>query len=356
MPDVAFVMAEEFNAILNFCSSVFALRLSCDHNGPVQATVEEVIFPVKYAEFADVFSLTLVRKLPSRAPHNHAIEIKNSQPLFGPIYLLSAVELDVLKKYIKDNLEKGFIVPSTSPAEASILFTKKKNRDLWLCVDYQGLNALTCKNKHPLPLINKVLDQLIKAKIYTRLDFKNAYNLICIKEGDKWKTAFYMQYKYYQYNVIPFGLVNAPAIFQTYINRALMGILDVFATMYLDDIMIYSKTPKDHQQHVKDILAQLHQFCLFCKLSKCKFGVTTMSFLKFVVSTSGVSIKSDRVESILNWPKPRSHRNIQVFLSFANFYWQFIKDFAQISSALSSMLKSSKKSKFSGLDMVYCIR
>ena len=248
----------------------------------------------------DVFCPTLVRKLLLHVLHDHAIKIGDGQPPFGPIYLLSAVELDVLKKYIKNNFEKSFIVPSTSLAEAPIPFTKKKNAGLQLCVDYWGLNVLTRKNKHLLPLINKVLDWLVKAKMYTRLDHKDAYNLICIRERDEWKMAFCTRYGYYQYNMMLFGLVNAPAMFQAYINRALRGILDVFATAYLNNIMIYSKTPEDHQQHVRNILARLRQFCLFCKLFKCEFGIATMSFLGFVVSTSGVSMESNRVESILN--------------------------------------------------------
>ena len=139
----------------------------------------------------------LVRKLLPHAPHDHAIETSNDQPLFSLIYLLSAVELDVLKKYIENNLEKGFIVPSMSSVEAPILFTKKKDKGLRLCIDYQGLNAFMRKNKHLLLLINKVLDQLVKAKIYTRFDFKNAYNHIHIQEKDEWKTAFCMQYGHY---------------------------------------------------------------------------------------------------------------------------------------------------------------
>ena len=233
---------------------------------------------------------------------------------------MSAVELDVLKKYIKDNLEKGFIVPSTSPVGALILFTKKRDGGLRLCVNHRDLNALTCKNKHPLLLINEVLDRLIKVKIYTYFDLKDAYNLIYIRERNEWKTAFCTRYRHYQYNVMPFGLVNAPAMFQPYINRALMGILDVFATAYLDNIMIYFETREDHQWHIKDVLVWLHQFCLFCKLFKYEFEVTITSFLEFVVSMSRVSMESNRVESILNWPKPRSHRDIQVFLNFANFY------------------------------------
>ena len=192
LSDIAFVTAEEFNTILNSYSGVFELRLSYDSNRPVQATVKEMVLLVEYANFADVFSPTLICKLPPHALHNHAIEIGDGQLWFGLIYPLSAVELDVLKKYIKNNFEEGFIVPSTSLVEAPILFTKKKNRGLQLCVDYWGLNTITHKNKHPLLLINKVLDWLIKAKIYTYLDLKDTYNLICIQEGDKWKTAFCM--------------------------------------------------------------------------------------------------------------------------------------------------------------------
>ena len=158
IPDVAFVTAEEFNVIFNSYSSVFELRLSCDGNGPVQTTVEEVVLPVEYADFANVFSPILVYELPPHTLHDHAIETSNGQPPFGPIYPLSAIELNVLKKYIKDNFEKGFIIPSTFPAWAPILFTKKKNEGLQLYVNYQGLNALTCKNKHSLPFINKVPD------------------------------------------------------------------------------------------------------------------------------------------------------------------------------------------------------
>ena len=159
--DMAFVMAEEFNIIFNFCSDVFELRLSYDGNGPVQAIVKEMVLLVEYTDFVDVFSPTLVRKLPSHALHDHAIEIGNGQPPFGPIYPLSAVELDVLKKYIEDNLEKSFIVPSTSPTEALILFMKKKDGGLQLYIDYWDLNMLTRKNKHLLLLINEALNWFV---------------------------------------------------------------------------------------------------------------------------------------------------------------------------------------------------
>lgn len=158
LSDVAFVMTEEFNTILNSCCSVFELQLFCDSNGSVQATVKKVILSVKYTDFTYVFSLTLVCKLPPHALYDHAIETRNGQPSFGSIYPLLAIELNVLKKYIEDILEKSFIVPSMSPVGASIFFTKKRNEDLQLCVNYQGLNALPCKNKYLLLLINEVLD------------------------------------------------------------------------------------------------------------------------------------------------------------------------------------------------------
>jgi hypothetical protein len=136
-----------------------------------------------------------------------------AQPPFGPIYNLSQNELSELKDYIEENLAKNFIQHSKSPAGAPIFFVKKKDGSLWMCVDYRGLNKITVKNRYPLPLISGLLDQLGHAKIYTKIDLRGAYNLVCIKEGDEWKTAFRTRYGHFEYNIMPFGLINAPAIF-----------------------------------------------------------------------------------------------------------------------------------------------
>ena len=147
-----------------------------------------------------------------------------------------------MKTYIETHLKTGFIRPSKSPAGAPILFDKKPNGSLRLCVDYRGLNNLTIKNRYPLPLIGESLDRLGRAKRFTQLDLTSAYHQMRIKEGDKWKTAFRTRYDHFEYQVMPFGLSNAPASFQGYNNKILAEKLDIFIIVYLDNIFIYTES------------------------------------------------------------------------------------------------------------------
>ena len=165
----------------------------------------------------------------------------NKQPPYGPIYSLGPVELETLKTYIEANLANSFIRPSKSPAVAPILFVRKKNNSLRLCVNYRELNNLTIKNCYPLPLISKSLNHLGHAKRFTHLDLTNAYHQMRIREGDEWKTAFQIRYGYFKYQVMLFGLFNTPASFQRYVNKILVKKLDIFVIVYLDNILIYTE-------------------------------------------------------------------------------------------------------------------
>ena len=197
--------------------------------------------PEEYEDFADVFSEKEASEFPAYTWTEHAIDlVEGKEPPYGPIYNLSEKELAVLRDYLRDSMVKRWIRKSTSPAGAPILFVTKKDGSLRLCVDYRGLNKITIKNRYPLPLIDETLDRLSKARIFTKLDLRDAYHRIRIWRGDEWKTAFRTRYGYYEYRVLPFGLSNAPATFQAYINQALLGILDVYCVVYLDDILIYS--------------------------------------------------------------------------------------------------------------------
>src|SRR5690606_7659833 len=188
-------------------------------------------------------------------PYDHAIPLKEGfTPPFGPLYSLSHNELKTLREWLDDNLSKGFIRASSSPAGAPILFVKKKDGSLRLCVDYRGINEGTIKNRYPLPLIKETLNQLSRAKIYTTLDIRGAYNLVRMAEGDEWKTAFRTRYGLFESLVMPFGLTNAPATFQHFINDVLRPYLDQFCTAYLDDILIYSDNLEDHVKHVRLVL------------------------------------------------------------------------------------------------------
>ena len=199
----------------------------------------------KYLNFADVLSPDLATELPKHTEINtHAIDLEEGeQPPYRPIYSLRLVELETLKTYIETNLANGFIRPSKSLAGAPMLFDKKPDGSFCLCVNYQGLNNITIKNRCPLPLVGESLDRLGRAKQFTQLDLTSAYHLMRIKEGDKWKTACQTQYGYFEYQVMPFGLINAPGSFQGYVNKILAEKLNIFVIVYLDDILIYTKDP-----------------------------------------------------------------------------------------------------------------
>ena len=182
------------------------------------------------------------------------------------------MELETLKTYIETYLKTGFIWPSKSPAGAPILFDKKLDGSLRLCVDYRGLNNLTIKNRYPLPLIGEALDRLGRAKRFTQLDLTSAYHRMRIREGDEWKTAFRTRYGHFEYQVMPFGLSNAPTSFQGYINKILAKKLDVFVIVYLDDILIYTEDERQgHVEAVQWVLDLLRKNGLFANLKKCRF-------------------------------------------------------------------------------------
>ncbi len=230
--------------------------------------------PAKYSDYADVFSSDLAMELPENTEMNeHAIKlIKGKQPPYGLIYALSLVKLETLKAYIKTHLKTRFIRPSKSLAEAPILFDKKPDSSLRLCVDYRGLNNLTIKNRYSLPLIGEALDCPGRAKRFIQLDLTSAYHQMRIREGDKWKTAFRTRYGHFEYQVMPFGLSNVPASFQGYINKILAGKLDIFVVVYLDNILIYIEDPgQPHMDVVQWVLEQLQKHGLYTNLKKYRF-------------------------------------------------------------------------------------
>ena len=179
---------------------------------------------------------------------------------------------------------------------------------------------MTKKNWYPLPLIGEALDWLSGAKIYTKLDIRVAYNRVWMNEGDEWKTTFQTWYGHYEYCVMPFGLANALATFQGFINYALQDLLDICCIAYLDDILIYSDDDAEYVEHVWAVLKCLQEYRLYVKLEKCKFHMWHVGFVGYVVTPNSVSMEEDHVSTIYDWPKPQTHREVQVFLGFANFY------------------------------------
>jgi Reverse transcriptase (RNA-dependent DNA polymerase) len=169
-------------------------------------------------------------------------------------------------------------------------------------------------------LISETLDRLNRAKRFTKFDLRDAYHYIRIKRGDEWKTAFHTRYSHFEYIVMPFSLTNAPATFQSYINEALRGYLDIFCITYLDDIMVYLKRVEDYKEHVRKVLERLRQYSLYAKLSKCLFSVEELEFLGYIIGILGISMDYRRVATIRDWLTLTTYREIQIFIRFSNFY------------------------------------
>jgi Reverse transcriptase (RNA-dependent DNA polymerase) len=192
---------------------------------------------------------------------------------------MSPVELEAARKYIEENLRKGFIRHSQSKCSAPIIFAKKGDGTLRLCVDYRGLNKLTIKNRYLIPLIGELLERMNNAKYFTKFDVRDEYNRLLVAPGEEWKTAFRCRYGLFEYTVMPFGLCNAPGTFQHYMNDTFREFLDDFLVVYLDDLLIYSRDLKEHKKHVRKVLEKLREAGLFLKPSKCQFHVQEVEFL-----------------------------------------------------------------------------
>ena len=300
--------------------------------------------PECYRDLVDVFSKSESQTLPPHRGHlDHHIPLeKDAKPVFGPIYNLSELELKVLKQYVSEKLKQGIIRPSTSPFGSPVLFVKKPDGSLRLCVDYRALNCITIKNRYPLPLTTEIMDRIKGATHFTRLDIRDAFNRLRVAKSDEWKTAFRTRYGHFEYLVMPFGLCNAPASFQAYINDALREYLDDFCIAYMDDILIYSSgTLEEHIQHVRKVLNRLQEHELYVKLKKCEFHVRQTRFLSFVISPEAIAMDQDRINTIVEWPVPKSQHDLQVFLGFANFYRRFVQSYSRVILALTNLLRLS---------------
>ena len=209
--------------------------------------------PEEYHEFADVFSKGKADSLPPHRPYDLKIDIDGAPPP-NRMYSLSHSELETLRSFIEEHVNLGFIRPSKSPHGAPILFVKKKDGSLRLCVDYHGLNRISKKDRYPLPLLTDLLDAPKKARVFTKIDLRHAYHLVRIADGEEWKTTFRTHYGSFEWLVMPFGLMNAPAAFQRFMNDIFSDLLDVCVIVYLDDILIYSEDMTQHKAHVKEVL------------------------------------------------------------------------------------------------------
>jgi len=300
-----------------------------------------------YEDLKEAFNEQVADKLPEHRPYDCKIELEPEATLHkGPIYLINPKQDQALKEYIEEKLKKGFIRKSESPAGYPVLFVPKKTGDQRLCTDYRRLNKVTKRNAYPLPLISQVFENIKDAVIFSKLDLKSAYNLVRIRAGDEYKTAFSTKYGHYEYLVMPFGLTNVPATFQSFVNDVFADEINKFCHVYLDDIIIYSKKHEEHIKHVRTILSKLIENKLIAKMSKCEFHKQKIAFLGHVVSRHGVETDPAKLEAVANWEKPKTKKQLQSFIGFCNYYRDFIPMFSEIGKPLFQLASQGNKIKW----------
>jgi hypothetical protein len=295
--------------------------------------INEVTNPDRVAvlqEYPDVVTNESPSQLPPLSRVTHNIDLLAGKPPSRPPYRLSMAEQKVMQEEIESLLAKGYIEPSVSPYSAPVLFVKKSDGSLRMCVDYRLLNQQTVKNKFPLPVIADILDRLGGAKWFSKLDLMSGYHQIRVNPTDEPKTGFSTPRGHYQFRVMPFGLTNAPATFQAHMNDVFSPFLNKFVEVYLDDILIYSRTLEEHKEHVRQVMEALRDARLIAKQSKCMFFVQKVPFLGFEVSNEGVTPLANKVKAVAEFPKPRTAKQALSFLGLANYYRRFVKNFSRI--------------------------
>ena len=323
-------------------ATIFEVHLSqTKTTNPPQATTkgeDDAYTADLVKKFSSVFAP--MTGLPVERPEDMKIDLVpgSTPPKTRALRNQSREELVILKERIQELLERGFIQPSTSEYGASILFVKKADGTLRLCIDYRGLNSITVKNRAPLPSITEMRNRLIGAQYFTKLDLKDGYHNIRINSADVHKTAFKCRYGHFEYLVVPFGLANAPAVFSNMMNRVFRSVLDICVISYLDDILIYSPTVEQHQKDIEQVLGILSTEKLFLKLSKCEFKRSEVTFCGHYVGRSGIRPTEDKVAAIKSRPRISNVQDIQAYLGSIVWFHDFIPDYAAITEPLTRLL------------------
>ncbi|GBG60280.1 hypothetical protein CBR_g4234 [Chara braunii] len=271
-------------------------------------------------------------------PIQHRIEPGSTTPK-GAVYRMSPRELEELRNQLDELLEKGWIRPSSSPFGAPVLFVPKKEGELRMCIDYRGLNAITVKNVEPLPRIDDLLDRAQGCKYFSKIDLRSGYHEIEVHPDDQYKTTFRTRYGHYEFIVMPFGLTNAPATFQRCMNNLFRPWLDRFVVVYLDDILVFSKTLQEHQGHLRQVLEKLREANFKINAKKCEWAKTEVLYLGHVLDGDGIKPEDSKIAAIRDWPTPRTLTALRSFLGLANYYRKIVRNFSTIAAHLRRLLK-----------------
>jgi hypothetical protein len=290
------------------------------------------------SEYAAVFEAPT--GLPPRRQYDHHIPlIPGARPISVRPYRVAPELKTEIEKQIKELLDQGVIVHSSSAFGSPVLLVKKGDKTWRLVVDYRHLNALTIKGKYPLPVIDELLDELSGSWWFSKLDLKAGYHQIRLAPGEEQKTAFQTHNGHYEFRVMAFGLTGAPATFQHAMNASLAPVLRKFALVFFDDILIYSATYSEHLEHVKAVLDILRRDNWQAKMSKCAFAQKQVAYLGHVISAAGVATDDTKIQTIRDWVQPTNLKQLRGFLGLSGYYRKFIRHYAVISQPLTSLLK-----------------
>ncbi|GBG66307.1 hypothetical protein CBR_g58798 [Chara braunii] len=274
--------------------------------------------------------------VPDRPIRHEIILEDGAVPPHGCIYRMSEDELSVLQAQLDNLLEKGWIQPSSLPYGAPVLFVRKKNKDLRLCIDYRKLNAQTVRNAGPLPHIDDLLERLGGAKFFSKLDLKSGYHQLEIRQEDRYKIAFKTRYGHFEWLVMPFGLTNAPT-FRAAMTTEFRHMLDLFVLIYLDDILVYSWSLDEHVEHLRTILKRLRQAKCKANRDKCEFARQELEYLGHYVTSQGIRPLADKIEALRVWPEPTNTTDVRSFMGLAGYYQRFITGYSRIAAPMTRL-------------------
>ncbi len=290
---------------------------------------------IVYHDFLNVFNRKKTMQLFLHWSYNHKIELKEESQLSkSQLYFMSSYKLQKIKEYLKENLKKKFIILSKASFASLILFVEKKDDSLCFCMNYWKLNALIKRDRYSILLINEVLARIQDSKYLTQLNIIITFNKLHMSSESEDLTTFVTFFDVYKYRVVLFELINKSAFFQHYINDVLFNCLHKFCQTYLNDILIYSKTLKEHRIHVKEVLEKLREVNLQINIDKCEFKIQKISFLELLIFINDLRMNSWKVDVIQDWKVSQSLTHVQIFIDFCNFYRWFIKNFSKITQLM----------------------
>jgi hypothetical protein len=293
-------------------------------------------------EFEDVF-----REIPGLPPKRYINLSINLMPGVAPVsknpYIMSTPELKELQMQLEELLKKGYIRPCVSTWGDRILFVKNKDGTLRLCIDFRQLNKVTVKNKYPLPRIDDLFDQLKDAKIFSKIDIRSEYHQVRIKEEAIRNSSFRTRYVHYEFTIVPFGLSNAPVVFMCLMNGVFREYLDKFVIVFLDDILLYSKSEEEHEHHLRIVLQVLRDHQLYVKLSKCSFYKKKIHYLGHIISKDGITVDPEKIKAIREWSAPKNVTEVRSFMGLVGYYRRFIERFSKIAHPITSLQRKGVK-------------